>query len=225
MLETRSYKRVGAPELRSTESGATMIVGAGAVFRSYSQNLGGFVEQIEPGAFDDVLGDDVVALVNHDPNLLLARSGAGTLRLSVDDVAFRYEIDLDMSDPDAVSIAAKIRSGAMPGSSFSFMLADGGDTWSLTEQGFPLRTISRFARVIDTGPVTHPAYLGTTGDGAATALRSLSAFTGAPIPELVKAAAAGELRSFLPVANGQPSTSPVDFHAYRQRALALAARA
>ena len=33
-----------------------------------------FVEIISPGAFDNVLNDDVRALVNHDPNLVLARS-------------------------------------------------------------------------------------------------------------------------------------------------------
>ena len=224
MLEHRSYQRVGVPELRVAAGESATIVGAAAVFRSYSQNLGGFVEQIEGRAFDDVLDDDVVALVNHDPNLLLARSGAGSLRLTTDDDALRYEIDLDLSDPDGVSAAAKVRSGAMPGSSFSFVVADDGDSWSLTEQGFPLRTISRIGRLYDVGPVTRPAYKGTEGSGAATAMRSLSVFTGAPIAELVAAAGRNELRSFLPVANEQPSTSHVDSNAYRARQLSLVAK-
>jgi len=198
MLETRSYKRVGQPEIRAAADGGTQIAGAGAVFMSYSQNLGGFVEQIEANAFDEVIDGDVVALVNHDPNLLLGRSGAGTLALTIDADALRYVIDLDMSDPDAVSAAAKIRSGNMPGSSFSFVTAEDGDKWELTEQGFPLRTITRMAGLYDVGPVTFPAYRGTEGAGAATALRSLAAFTGASIPELVAAAGRNELRSFSP---------------------------
>lgn len=53
--------------------------------------FGSFREVIKPGAFDDVLGDDVRALFNHDPNFILGRSSAGTLSLSVDDRGLRYE--------------------------------------------------------------------------------------------------------------------------------------
>lgn len=45
------------------------IVGYAAKFNTRSNNLGGFVEVIAPGAFDDVLDDDVRALFNHDRNL------------------------------------------------------------------------------------------------------------------------------------------------------------
>lgn len=199
MRETRSYKRAGAPEVRASQDGTTAtLTGYAAVFDSYSQNLGGFVEVIARSAFDGVLGADTLGLVNHDPNQLLATVESKTLTLSVDETGLRYEMTLDMTDPTATAAAAKIRSGKMPGSSFSFTLAEGGDTWSQTEQGFPLRTLTRLADLYDVGPVAMPAYAGTKGEGIAAAVRSLAASTSTSVDVLVAAAGRNELRSFLP---------------------------
>lgn len=76
------------------------IVGYAAKFNTRSNNLGGFVEVIAPGAFDDVLDDDVRALFNHDRNFVLGRTKAGTLELTVDEVGLRYEI----SPPDTQTV-------------------------------------------------------------------------------------------------------------------------
>jgi HK97 family phage prohead protease len=63
------------------EGDKTTIVGYAAVFNSLSQNLGGFVEQVQPGAFKKTLQEaDVRALFNHDPNIVLGRNKAGIFR-------------------------------------------------------------------------------------------------------------------------------------------------
>ena len=50
-------------ELKADDkTGEQKIVGYGAVFESRSENLGGFTEVIEKGAFDEVLKNDVRAL-------------------------------------------------------------------------------------------------------------------------------------------------------------------
>lgn len=228
-IERRSYKRTPAPEFRAVDDGPGVLAGYAAVFGQYSQNLGGFVEIIEPTAFDDAMerGVDALGLMNHDMNLLLATTGSGSLRLSRDDVGLRYEMDLDMSDPDAVSAAAKIRSGKMPGSSFSFTMPteSRGDVWSQTEQGYPLRTIRSIGDLIDVGPVTMPAYRGTQSSDAATSLRSLSELSGHDLSELVAAAGRNELRSLLPGATEEiPAASNAALHAFRQRELLLSSK-
>jgi uncharacterized protein len=58
-----------------------------------------FVEVIRPGAFAGSLGQDILALVDHNPTRLLARTKSGTLRLSEDDKGLRFELDVpDTSD-------------------------------------------------------------------------------------------------------------------------------
>lgn len=229
MRETRSYKRCSAPELRASNDGTSAtLTGYAALFDVYSQNLGGFVEVIARGAFDEVLSNDVVGLVNHDMNQLLATTDSSTLTLTVDEVGLRYEMNLDMTDPTAVSAAAKIRSGKMPGSSFSFRIAENGDSWSQTEQGFPLRTLTRLSALYDVGPVAMPAYKATKGEGVAAAVRSLSLTTGNPVDVLVAAAGRNELRSFVP-GTTEPAASETSevsntsgLYAYRARSLQLA---
>lgn len=187
-MERRVYRKLPSPEIRARDDGATELVGYAAAFGRYSQNLGGFVELIEPGAFTDALrrGTNVAGLVNHDENWLLATTASGTLVLSQDDDGLRYCMELDPTDPDAQRAIAKISSGKLRGSSFSFQV--GEDEWSQTDEGFPLRRIRSVAKLWDVGPVTFPAYTVTEDDGLAVAMRSLAHTTGRPLDDLIAAA-------------------------------------
>ncbi|MFI6609283.1 HK97 family phage prohead protease [Streptomyces sp. NPDC050507] len=154
-------------EVRAAASGGSVLVGYAAKFGTRSQDLGGFVETIALGAFDRALQEqhDVRALFNHDPSLILGRSGAGTLRLFTDDVGLRYEVDL----PDTSAgrdLAESLRRGDVAESSFSFRVLD--QDWSLDADGRDLRTITDLA-LYDVSPVTYPAYLDTSSALAARA--------------------------------------------------------
>ena len=63
-----------------------IIKGYAARFNEPSEDLGGFKEYIDPHAFDKALSGrpDVVILYNHDPNLVLGRTGAGTASVETD---------------------------------------------------------------------------------------------------------------------------------------------
>lgn len=172
MSETE--KRALACEVRAeeTEEGqVARIVGHGAVFNKRSDMIMGmFKEEIAPGAFDDVLGDDVRALFNHDPNFVLGRTRSNTLALSVDTEGLRYEI----TPPDTQSVRdlvlAPLSRGDITGSSFAFRVAPDGDEWHEEDDGLIVRTITRFSRLLDVSPVTYPAY-----PDAGAAARSLEA--------------------------------------------------
>ena len=151
------------------ETGEQKIVGYGAVFESRSENLGGFTEVIEKGAFDEVLKNDVRALFNHDPNFVLGRSMAGTLRLSVDDVGLRYEIDAPQTQTVRDLVLEPMARGDITGSSFGFSVEE--DSWSESEDGAITRSIQKIGRLVDVSPVTYPAYPETD-----VALRSLNKY-------------------------------------------------
>lgn len=194
--ETRVYRQVGAPELRQ-KGDASMITGYAAVFNRLSQNLGGFVEEVDPGAFTETLQRterNITGLANHNVDWLLGTTMSGTLRISVDGTGLPYEVDLDMTDPDAQRIAAKVAKRKMLGSSFSFRAIE--DAWSTTEQGFPLRRLLA-VELFDVGPVTNPAYLDTQADGMSVALRSLSTFIDRPFDQVVNAARSNTLKDLI----------------------------
>lgn len=172
MREQRGLKQsVAGVEVRAGSSGPE-LVGYASVFNRYSQNLGGFVEEVAPGAFTDTLTRaNVAGLMNHDVNELLATTASGTLSLEQDATGLRYVMQLDELDPTAVGAKRKVETGKLRGSSFSFRTLS--DEWSATEQGFPLRRLLA-VELYDVGPVTNPAYLSTEEAGASVALRSLS---------------------------------------------------
>jgi HK97 family phage prohead protease len=119
----------------------------------------GMTERIAPGAFDEAIrSDDVRGLFNHDPNMILGRTSAGTMRLSADATGLRYEID----PPDTGTgndVRTAIKRGDVTGSSFSFDVLESG--WIDNEDGTMIRVI-RKARLYDVGPVTFPAYESTS---------------------------------------------------------------
>ncbi len=162
-------------ELRAeTVHGKVRLTGYAAVFNKRSQNLGGFVEIIKPGAFDEVLrmNPDVIAAFNHDSSQLLGRTTSGTLKLTANTRGLKYEIDLPESRQD---IAELVQRGDLRGSSFAFTVPSGGDSWEFNSDP-AVRTISAVAGLYDVGPVTHPAYLDTS-----VARRSMDAMKPQPI--------------------------------------------
>lgn len=90
--------------------------------------IGHFVEVIRPGAFADSLGRDILALVDHDPTRLLARSKSGTLSLQEDAQGLRYTIQLPdtQAGRDVLALAER---GDLGGMSFGFTVGKEGERW------------------------------------------------------------------------------------------------
>lgn len=150
--------RAASGELRvDTRPGKPPVLeGHAAVFNEDSQNLGGFIERIEPGAFARTIeeGADVRALVDHDPSKILGRTGAGTLEVSEDEVGLRVRI----TPPDTTAgrdITESIRRGDVSQMSFGFVTRK--DAWEIVEDGPDIRTLHD-VDLMDVSPVTFPAY-------------------------------------------------------------------
>jgi HK97 family phage prohead protease len=185
-------------EIRAADSTDALTIGGyAAKFQRMSQNLGGFVEQIDPAFFNKSRGDGwpgVVARYNHDDNMLLGTSGAGTLQLGLDEVGLRYDVKLPASRSDVYEL---VQRGDVRQSSFAFTAFE--DDWSTTDQGFPLRTLIS-GRLHDVAPVNSPAYEDTS-----VGLRSLARKFDAPLEEVRKLAEANELVKFFKRTDGPSS--------------------
>ncbi len=186
----RRYTPGTVEVVRAAGESKKSIGGYAAKFEKQSRNLGGFVEVIRSSAFNKSRGDgwpDVMARYNHDDNMLLGTSGAGTLRLHVDEVGLFYEVDPPAARADILELVAR---GDVAKSSFAFRVMTEGDEWGLNDLDIPLRTLTS-VQLVDVAPVNSPAYLDTT-----TGLRSLAEHVDAPLEEVRKLAQVNELRKF-----------------------------
>lgn len=163
-IERRFY----TTEVRLEEvEGVRRIVGYAALFNQMSEDLGGWWEMIEPGAFTSSLerGDDVRALFNHDANMILGRTRNGTLVLNQDDHGLRYAI----TPPDtsyARDLMVSLERGDVDQSSFGFRVSD--DRWETVNER-NIRTVIDFKRLFDISPVTFPAFPQTSAEARAMA--------------------------------------------------------
>jgi len=101
------------------------LEGYAATFNKPAEIGGRFVETIAPGAFAASLRDqgDILALVDHDPSRVLARTRSGTLRLAEDTrgLAFTLDIPDTSAGRDVLALAER---GDLGGMSFGFTALD-----------------------------------------------------------------------------------------------------
>lgn len=136
------------------------IRGYAAVYNSDSEWMGGFYEQIAPGAFDSVMDNDTRAYFNHDENLLLGRVSSGTLRIATDARGLYYEVDLPNTSY-ANDLVELMKRGDVNQSSFAFLIER--DRWE-ERDGKTYRIIEKVSRLLDVSPVSQPAYPDATSE-------------------------------------------------------------
>lgn len=164
----REFRYLPAKELRvaKSEDGTRTLSGYAAVFNSLSADMGGWREQILPGAFSKCLASngDIVCLRDHNPSMILGRTTSGTLRVRQDEIGLHFECDLP-DTTQANDLVTSLERGDINGCSFGFYCHD--DNWHTTDDGIEVRDVIE-ADVFDCSVVTYPAYPATS-----VALRSL----------------------------------------------------
>lgn len=146
---------MGTIEVREAEGDEMILEGYAAVYNSET-DLGPFREVIRPGAFDDVMTNDVRALINHDPNLVLGRTTNGTLELSSDERGLKYRVKLG-GQSYARDFYESVKRGDISQSSFAFTI----DKQSWNEER-TVRSVDKVRQLLDVSPVTYPAYAAAT---------------------------------------------------------------
>ena len=157
--------------------------GYAAVHNQLSLDLGGFREQIAPGAFDEVLATDpdVHLTWDHDTRYVAARTKNNTLHLTSDDTGLL--IDAQVGNYTwAKDLKTALERGDINQGSFAFNVADGGDEFATDDDGNVMRTIHNVGALYDVTVTAQGAYPQTS----MAAMRSLAKATGRP-PEEVEA--------------------------------------
>jgi len=120
-------RRAAALEIRAA---GRKLEGYAATFGTEAR-IGSYLESIAPGAFAASIGDghDVLALVDHDPGRLLARTRSRTLRLAEDSRGLSFSLDVPDTQPgrDVLALAER---GDLGGMSFAFKVRPDGERWS-----------------------------------------------------------------------------------------------
>lgn len=152
------YKRYTHAPVEVREDGDKPARGFGhfLVFNKETELWPKFREKIDPGALDDVMNDDVAVLTNHDTNLILARTSAGTATIGKDEIGGTVE----WTFPDTTAgrdTLENMRNGNISGMSFGFTIKD-DKLERNNETGVVTRTIMKIARLYDASPVAFPAY-------------------------------------------------------------------
>ncbi len=143
---------------RAAVTDGGVLSGSVAVYDQPTTRQSTFVgtETIARGAFDGLLGGDIIATFNHDSGQLLGRSASGSLRLQDGSESLDFELDL----PDTQlgrDVQALVRRGDLSGMSFSAELDR--SRIERTDGGVIIRG---FKQLVEISVVPMPAYLGTS---------------------------------------------------------------
>jgi HK97 family phage prohead protease len=156
-IETRVF--TNEFEVREDGDGMT-LTGYAARFNEPSEPLP-FIERIKPGAFKRSINsrNDIKLLWNHNTDMVLGSTRAGTLTLKEDEIGLRVVASL----PDTSygrDAKVSIQRGDVTGFSFGFTVPAGGDSWSSDGTERTLKSVRLME--VSTG-VAFPAYPSTNG--------------------------------------------------------------
>jgi HK97 family phage prohead protease len=143
-------------EIRAEGDGMT-FTGYASVFNSPSQDLGGFIEYVAPGAFKRSLQsrNEVKLLWNHDAGEPLASLRGGSMQLVEDDRGLKVTATLPQTSRGK-DVAELLRTKVIDSMSFGFNVIK--DTWSRDGQTRTLDSV----RLFEVSIVSFPAYEATT---------------------------------------------------------------
>lgn len=158
-MEKRYIPFIEKIETRSDEGGP-VVEGYFAVFDSVYNLFDGATESIAKGAFTEAIRGDVRALYNHNQDVVLARTSAGTLELAEDEHGLWGRIQIDSSDTEAMNVYRRIARGSVTGCSFGFDIEK--ESRTIDDQGNVHWVIEKVSPLYEVSPCVFPAYEATS---------------------------------------------------------------
>lgn len=146
-------------QTRAEQDNSEMYIeGYFAVFNQQTELWPGAYEELATEAFNETLGNDVRALINHDTTLVLGRNKSGTLELKADSHGLWGRVKINPNDTDAVNIYERVKRGDVDQCSFGFNILK--EDTEFREDGSIKWTI-RKVDLHEVSVCTFPAYAAT----------------------------------------------------------------
>lgn len=154
------YAKMTEVTTRSDENGSPVLEGFFVRYDDVYKIAEGATESIARGAFTDSINGDVRALYNHNKDIVLGRTSAGTLKLEDKEEGLWGKVTINPKDSQAMDAYERIARGDIDGCSFGFDIEK--ESTEIREDGSVHWTIERVNPLYEVSPVTFPAYEATS---------------------------------------------------------------
>lgn len=158
-MEQRYLQMHDMQTRNDADTGDLFLEGYFSVYNEVYNVWPGATESIAPGAFSESISGDVRALYNHDDNLILGRTSAGTLELKDDSHGLWGRIKVNRNDTDAMNAYERIKRGDVTGCSFGFNIEE--EDTEYRDDGTIHWTIKKVNPLYEVSPCVFPAYEAT----------------------------------------------------------------
>ena len=149
---------------RESEDGKIYLEGYFAKFNEPYVVFDDWVETIRPGAFTNYLkkGKDVKILWNHNADIVLGSTAAGTAELEEDNLGLYGMVEINKNDTDAMNAYARVLRGDVSGCSFGFDIKELDE--KIDDDGVYRTELIEIDPLYEVSPCTFPAYESTSID-------------------------------------------------------------
>lgn len=150
------YLSLSEVSTRSAEDGSPILEGYFVRYDDIYKITEGATESIARGAFDESIKGDVRALYNHNHDIVLGRTSAGTLTLENREAGLWGCIKINPKDTQAMDAYERILRGDVSGCSFGFDVEK--ESTEVKEDGSVHWTIEKVNPLYEVSPCVFPAY-------------------------------------------------------------------
>lgn len=159
IMETR-YLPLQEVTTRSSEDGSPILEGFFVRYGDVYEIAPGATESIAPGAFAESIHGDVRALYNHNTDIVLGRTGAGTLMLEDRTEGLWGRITVNPKDSQAMDAYQRIARADVSGCSFGFEIEK--ESTEIKDDGSVHWTIEKVNPLYEVSACAFPAYQATS---------------------------------------------------------------
>lgn len=154
------YIKMHEVTTRSDDEGNPILEGYFVRYDDVYEIAPGATESVARGAFAESITGDVRALYNHNTDVVLGRTSAGTLELKDTDQGLWGKVIINSKDSQAMDAYARIARGDITGCSFGFDVEK--ESTEIRDDGSVHWTIEKVNPLYEVSPCTFPAYEATS---------------------------------------------------------------